>query len=510
LLLSILFCTLIIILQNAVLFLLLYLPLSLWNVHPAIPGVIAGLMLPIQLLLSANIFSLFFMPLPNEPEEKKQNREKHEKIIRPMLDKFGVTRTSILVVNDEIPLVMSFARIFGKKFLVVSTGAFDILTENEMEYLLKREICFLKRPDTGFFTSAVFIPFILAVASAWFYESARMTRLKRGTGAPYLAGVILNLVREIAEFPILLISRNRHKNADRFALNEEAEKTTLLVPCIEKMADVFIKPAGSGAPFRKHIFVSLRPFLPFDPIKASDTKVWHMFLNNDTLPKNQLITDGAHLENANFVFNLRNLMSSHPPHKFRFLLNHSDSPPEFFTELSKNTKTDYLLNKLPLTGFLAGITSVVLFRLWFGIPFIIAGASIIARIIINIKRVKRTCENSFTNHSAIKFSGKLNNFTIPDVIESRYSFIVGEYRNIPITLRQVIRSEEPLLFLQEDEVEVEGIIRVENIPFVDITKLTKPGKKPYTLRSANMIFQFLTASGLILAGALFLAIQIML
>jgi Zn-dependent protease with chaperone function len=510
LLLSIFSCILIIILQNAVLFLLLYFPLSLWNVHPVFPTVIAGLMLPIQILLSANIFSLFFMPLPNEPEEEKENREKYEKTIKTVLDESGIKRTSILVINDEVPLVMSFGRISGKKFFVVSTGAFSLLTDEEMKILIQREICLLKRPDTGFFTSAVFVPFILAVMSAWFYESARLTRLKKGTAAPYLAGIILNRVREVAEFLILFISRGRHGNADRFAVNKESHNTSLLASAVEKLSEVFIRPVKSGAPFRKHIFTSLRPFLPFDPIKASNIKIWRMFFSKNSWRENCFLSDGIYLEKNNYVFKLNNLLSSHPPLSDRFPAEEPASPPEVFGELSRETKSDFIINKLPLLGFLAGLLGVAFFKLWFGVPFILAGTAMIARMVIFIRKTGHTSENSFKNYSPVKIDGKVNNFLIPDEIESRYSFIVGENRNIPVSLRQVIRSEEALLFLQEDEVEVEGIVRIEDIPFVDITKIVRPGKKPYMLRSANTIFQFLTASGLILAGALFLAIQIML
>jgi Zn-dependent protease with chaperone function len=513
LLLSIFLCMLIVILQDLVLFTLLYIPLSLWNVHPLVPGIIAGLMLPVQFILSANIFSLFFMPHPGESEEEKQKRERYEEKIKSILDKHEISRTSILVKIDDIPLLMSFGRVFSKKFIVVSSGAFDLLSEEEMEILLKREIHILKRPGIGFFTSAVFLPFILSTASAWFYESARMTRLKRGTGAPYLAGVILNWARELAEFPILFISRRLHGDADDYATGKDTGKSELLLSALEKITSEFIKPAESGVPFRKHVFGGLRAFLPFDPIKASSIKIWHLFLEKDVRKNTSPAKDGINLENGNYMFNNRNSFSSHPPYNTRFHGNKQESAPEnesrnIFHDLSKDTRVDNFLNKLPLAVFSAGLLGIVFFRLWIGIPLILAGAVIIVRIFLHIRKTAQKTENSFENFSRVTFSGTLHNFSVPGEIEARYSFIVGEERIIPVIFRQVIRSEEPLLFMESDEVEIEGIVRIEDVPHVDINRISKPGKRPFILKSTGIILQFLTAFGLLTAGGLFILIQV--
>ena len=63
------------------------------------------------------------------------------------------------------------------------------------------------------------------------------------------------------------------------------------------------------------------------------------------------------------------------------------------------------------------------------------------------------------NFSPNTITGILRTFSIPGVVESFYSFVVGEEKILPVVLKQIYRSEDSLALMQGSEVTVDGTMR---------------------------------------------------
>jgi hypothetical protein len=448
---------------------------------------------------------MFFLPSIKETEEEKNERTNFEIKIRAILDKYLINNIGLLVFNDNIPVLFSFGKIAKRRYLVLSTGLLKMLDDTEIELLIYRETHFLKRLDTGLFTAAVFIPFVLNIISSWFFEVARFNRLKQSSTAPQLAGAIFYYLNKIMEFPLLFASRKRHSQA-----NATLSDLTKIIKVNDKISEIFLKVPDSGIPFRKKIYESLHPLLPFDFEKNSMIEIWRKFLNVSVEATSYTIL-GAILEKWNFHFKTGIIFSSHPSYQSFFKQTDYQKIEEptlnIIHEYTNSTKMDFFIKYIPLFCFLFGLLISIILRSWFGIPLIFLGIGILIQCVYSIRKSSFASKESLTNWSVLDDSGILRFYPSPGELECPYVYLATKTMNIPIILKQLFRSDDPLINYNGEVTSVQGKLRIENIPYIEIKRISLLSNEKKTIRSASLFLQFLISAALIISGSLIILLQ---
>ncbi|MFP4497594.1 MAG: hypothetical protein ACLFQV_05225, partial [Vulcanimicrobiota bacterium] len=266
--------------QNTAIFLFFWLLLSIWDIPYIYPLVITSLSFIFQLFFSYNAISLFFRASPPEFEQN-ETTIKNRKMIQKIMKKLNLENADLFFFQDDIPMILSLGHFMGKKALVISDGLLLLCTEQELDTLITREAWIQKKGLTGLSTIAGFIPFVINALIHWFFESAKMSQARKGSGAPQLAGLIAEKFNVVTEFVLLFTSQYRHKKADEYLFSKEKIETRHFQKAIRKIGLDFIKPVRQGPKFRKRIFQGLRFLLPFDPIQFKILKQWQLFLESE-------------------------------------------------------------------------------------------------------------------------------------------------------------------------------------------------------------------------------------
>jgi len=89
-----------------------------------------------------------------------------------------------------------------------------------------------------------------------------------------------------------------------------------------------------------------------------------------------------------------------------------------------------------------------------------------------------------------------------EIFETPYYFIDVNSKRIPIIFRQLIRNEEPLFRLISEKVKIDGVIRIQEIPYIEIRGIFPEGGKKRRVLSYNIWFRALLALGLLILGVL--------
>jgi len=446
--------------------------------------------------------------------ETDENFKDEKEFIRNILLESGVKDARILMAGDSIPFILSFSGISGSRFLAVSTGIINVLSEEERKILITREAHLMSRPDMGLFTAASFLPFALHVASSFFFESARMVNIHRRPGTTQLAGSILMGIKKILEFPLLFVSRSRHENADKYAIKTGTPHSQF-ERVVEKCATEFIKPVAAGSPFRKRIFEGLHLFLPFDPHRWQNLTIWRSFIQGDDI-KFPLIIIGKILEEKNLFTKEHLFLSGHPSILHRFFWGKSiDDSSEIATvtgkieSLCKNTAKDRIAISSSVFLLLWGVILSTSFKGIFGLPFIAAAIGMAFRHFYFRKRERASDKNFSNAHSKFEGEGILRGFNLPERVDAPFFFLDSEDVKAPLILKQLYRSEEPLFFLQEKSVKITGTIRVEEIPFIEIKTIRADDEKNRPIRSAHTWIQGFIILALLIIGLLLIILEFM-
>lgn len=500
--LSIISSIFILILQAIIFFFLIYLPLSLWHVDFLFAAIASVIFIIIQFFLCAPIYDLFFsvrLINPDETTDENEEKKSYEKALKEMVERLNV-KCRINLFEDSHPLMLSYGSLTGKNRLVISTGIFKILDPEEIEVLIRRELYFLKRADMGIFTTATFLPFIIHFLSSWFIETARESRLNRGTGASYLLGAILFYVYRVSEFFLLFVSRSRHRDADR-SLTKPEEKE-ILRNAVEKFSREFCKPVDNGPPFRKKIYAALRVFLPFDTTRAQNLVIWKTFSGTDM----GLVEIGKILEKNNAFYRTGGIFSTHPPYSRRFPESGKNEHNDIISQ--KISQADIAMSALSLFCFVGGVVAVVIFRGFFGLPLITLGIGIIIHLLLRLRKEKKAEGNRMRDSYRVELKGEIAERVVETQgIEAPYYFIVSDKIVIPVILRQLVRNEQPLMNILGDRVTVNGVVRFEEIPYLDVKKILYKDKKPGKILSSYARIRLIVSIFLILAGILMIAVE---
>ncbi|MCE1246310.1 MAG: hypothetical protein LWY06_06680 [Firmicutes bacterium] len=500
------YCIFIILLQSVIFFWLLELPLSLWNVHPVVAAAGALLFLIAQFKLSHPVYKLFFqVKLEEESEEDLQARKNKENDIGSFININGVKCDTILF-RESHPLILSFGSLGGEKTMVVSTGLVETLNEKELEVLMLREIYLMKRKDLGFFSAAAFLPFVILAASFWMTDAAKESRIKKGAGTSFLAGGILFHVYRAAAFLLMPLSKKRHRDADMSVLTGKfADIETGGI--IEKIGRAFCLPVKSGPPFRKKIYMAMHPLMPFDPLSMQDLLVWKNWLDIDV----SLSEIDKNLMESNAFYRRENMFSSHDSLSRRFNKPESRGSKKnkeiklpFDTD---NLKYEMFLGYLPAFFFAEGVIITLCLSGLFGIPLIFLGSMILIRLTGEIFKIKKSGDAWF-DMGRVTANGKVEAQFIENIIEAPWFFLNNGKTQIPLVLRQILRNDDSLLDFATDEVEVEGVFKTRNIPYIDISKITKQTGKNRTAAGGYYGMMFMIALCLIFAGVLMIAIEV--
>ncbi|MCD4784796.1 MAG: M48 family metalloprotease [Candidatus Eremiobacteraeota bacterium] len=501
--LSIISSIFILILQAVIFFFLIYLPLSLWHVDSIYAAIASVIFIIIQFFLCAPIYDLFFsvsLKKPDETTEENEEKKSYEKALNEMMKNLNV-QCRINLFEDSHPIMLSYGSITGKNRLVISTGLFKLLEPQEIESLMKRESYFLKRADMGIFTTATFLPFIILFLSNWFIETARESRLHRGAGASYLLGAILFYVYRASEFFLLFVSRSRHMKADEL-LAKPGEKKSLR-NAVEKLSREFCKPVQSGPPFRKKIYASLKVFLPFDTTRAQNLVIWKTFSGTNM----DLVEMGKILEKNNAFYRTFGIFSTHPPDSRRFPESGKDEHDDIISQ--KIGQSDIAMSAISLFCFAGGIVAVVISRGFFGLPLITLGIGIIIHLLLRFRKEKKAEGNGMRDFHRVELKGEIIERVVEDPgIEAPYYFIVSDEIIIPVILRQLVRNEDSLINIIGDKVVVDGVVRFEEIPYLDVKSIIYKNKKPGKISSAYVLSRVLVSIFLISAGVLMIAVEL--
>jgi len=504
LILSIISCIFILILQAIIFFFLIYIPLSLWHVDYIYTAIVSVIFIIIQFFLCAPIYDLFFsvkLKNPDETTNENEKKKSHEKALKDMIERLKV-KCSINLFEDSLPILLSYGSLDGKRRVVISTGIFEILEPEEIEVLLRRESYLLKRADMGIFSTATFLPFLILFLSNWFIETARESRLRRGTGASYLLGAILFYVYRVSEFFMLFVSRSRQNAADNSLTDPEDRE--IMKNAIAKFSREFCKPVDSGPPFRKKIYASMRAFLPLDSKRAENILVWKTFLNTEMEP----IEIGISLEKNNAFYKAGEIFSTHPPYSRRFPKSGKDEPDDIISQ--KTDRSSIIISALSLFCFAGGVVVVFICRGFFGLPLITLGIGIIIHLLLRYQKEKKTKGERMMDFHRVEVKGKIVERAVEKAeIEAPYYFIVSERLIIPLILRQLIRNEEPMMNVTGDNVKIDGVVRFEEIPYLDVKKiLYLDDKKPAKITSGYVWIRILLSLFLISVGVLMIMVEL--
>lgn len=521
-------CVFILALQGVILFYLLKLPLSLWFDATLTSAILSGVLLCVQVVLSGSIYDLFFLVDFEEMEaaEKKAEKKKDESdkdeskreqkdegsaedrsrfreeirgVIEGILTHMGVNG-HVVICGDPHPFILSYTGLTGGSRLVVSSGLAKMLEKPELEALVKREAFLLKNSSTKIFSIATFLPFLIMSLSNWMVETARELRKHRGTGASFLAGGILFYVYRAAEFFLLFISRARQAAAVKSIPQEDRQ---ILAQALEKAARGFCEPVKMGPPFRKLIYQSLRYFFPFDPVRVRNVLIWEKFLGRET----EILALSDRLQKTNPFYRMNGIFSSHPADISGYADNAGSNEPMPWSE--KELSRDLKMQSLPYILTIVGVVVSFAIRGYFGIPLILLGLSLAILTIYFIRSEKKNTSMELENSHRVKITGQLGDRYFGNNFEAPYYFVKRDDSYIPLILRQMGRDEEPLFFLTGDRVQADGVIRAQEMPYMEVRSLVVEEGKVRGIVSLNLWYRALLAVGIMALGAMIIVVQIM-
>ena len=448
------------------------------------------------------VMSLFFQPPPEDEDPEIFDRTRE---ITASLEKSGAGTVKVLLCRDTLPVLLSLSHPGGKKILALSTGLVELTEGEQLNLLIRREAVLLSRPDAWLFTAAGFLPFVAGAASAWFFESSRQLQAGRRPGTSHLAGVILSGFGNLLLLPLSPVARLRHHQADEEAAPEESDRQKLS-DALDKISRHFLPPVEEGAPFRKRIYQAMEMFLPFSPTFNRDVELWRNFIGEKDAPPS--IEVGKQIEAENCYFSRWGWTRCHPPLGRRFL-NSQNKPPagcQTITKLLNSSCQDLFMNLAP-AGFLSlGLFLSLSVRRLFGLPFILTGIALVARA-AHFSSSKSIPEKPEVN-KPFNAKGDVAGFLITGRLDGDHMFLQTRDRIIPLVLKQFSRTDESLLPLIGSQVKVQGDLRVERFPYLELNVITPLNeKKPRSIRSAHRILQVLLGLAMLLAGVLILMLE---
>lgn len=497
--------SLIFVFQGLLLFCLIQFPLSLWKVNPLYSTAVVLLSIIILLFYYAKIYDLFFLVKIYSEDEEKENPLYTDtlNIIKEKIDN-NINKCRLIHLKDPHPVFLSYGDLMGNKRLVISSGALELLTSQELQALTEREIILLKGLESKLISLTSFLPFFLYSISSWFIESAIETRLRKPAGTSYLAGAIIFYAGRVSEFFLLPLSRQRHLRADK-EYQQQNENSCALLNAIEKLSQAFGKPVKKGPPFRKRIYQAMKMFFPFDPVFSANTSLWQAFLD---LEETRLMHLQSALENKNPYTRTAEIFSSHPPATLRFLKCFNSQTIENFIEKlpfqEKDLSSRIRLSFVPVILTFIGAALSIIFRGIFGLPLVLLGAGLTISFLYPILMSKRKSSSQKSDH--IKIQGILWERTIPDKVDAPYYFIKSGNNILPLILKQLFRNEEYLNQYRTQQITAEGELKGEEIPYLLIKRITI--KNPHkVITSYNTFYKLAVSTGITLLGVLMLLIE---
>ncbi len=460
--------------------------------------------------LAPGIMGLFFGNPSGEDNDEIKNITPD---IQSRLSRLGVDGVDVLAVRDCLPVILSLSRPGGRRTLAITTGLLEEAGEDGAQLLLRREAFLLSRPDVGFFTAACFLPFVVGAASAWFVESSRQVHLGRRPGTSHLAGVILRKFQSLLLIPLAPIARIRHRKADQQATPSDNDRARLR-DVIEKISGPMQLPVREGHPFRRRIYQAMGPFLPFSPSRWQDALIWKLFAGGGENPPS-LMETALLLEEKNHYTACQARFRCHPslPGRFGHIsgeVKEKSRIHESLESLFRSSGEDLIINLAPTGFFILGVLLSAGARRLFGLPLILWGVALIIRRVHfrSSQAISGRKEKSPVN-TFMEAEGTLAGYHVENRIDGDFMFVQSEDKVIPVILRQFTRTDEILQSMTGKKVKIQGNLRVEGIPYLDINTVTTGDKNgARTVRSAHGILQVLSGMGLVTAGVLMLLLEL--
>jgi len=435
------------------------------------------------------------------------------------------------ILDCAYPITCSYGSWRGQTSIVVSTGLIELLSREELDCMLQREIQHLESGDfiplmlTGAF------PFLTYSLSKFFISIAMHFRFLRGVRTMASLGIFLMYVRKIASFFIYFASRARERRLDEIC-RRTAENPSLYRICLEKIriAEIhhcdmpwdleqkalalnFLAPLDCWDSFIESFF-RIRPGSPLAAVhmKPERHSAWSAYFELfSSHPLWRARLDGLQEEPVNgrpvqaaSVEKGSDSLCAEKPH------DRSVQPAE-----KRHYQTELAVYLSPLFSSLAAVLFILLFHGGLmGLPFLLGGMALLAVILFYYPLSFRSLTPlsalvarapSKLHGSPVVFKGKVYCDERQSIMPL-FLFFENDVMTIPLSMLSFFPLEIPVTGHEADEIyEVRGWIRKDPYLHIEIKSLRAKGKT--IISSAVPACSYIAALGFIALGIFLLALQ---
>lgn len=481
-----------------------------------------------------------------------QNSESpHSSLLKKLQESTRLKRTHRFGILDcTYPIICSYGWWRGQMRIVVSTGLIELLSPEELDCMLQREILHMESGDFVPLMLTGALPFLTYSLSKLFLSLAMHFRFVRGVRTMASLGIFLMYVRKIFSFFIYFASRARERRSDEIC-RRTAGILSLYRSGLEKIRDSEIH--HGDIPWSTEQKTLALNFLA--PIDCWDTFMESLF---HIPPGSPLAAVNMEPERHNVWNEYFELFSSHPLWNSRldgFLGGHgaagegipasgehdnkdsedyrmdtadkqdADKPDErsakkpYVNFLEKEKKRNFHIELAiylsPLFSSLAAILLILLFHGGLmGLPFLLGGAALLAVLLSCYPLSFRSLTPlsalmarapSALHGGPIVLKGKVYYDERQSIVPHCF-FFENEVIALPMFMLSFFPLELPVTGTEADDIyEVRGWMRREPHLHIEIKSLQIKGK--IIISSALPACSYIAALGFIALGIFLLALQ---
>ncbi|MGV8122180.1 MAG: M48 family metalloprotease [Candidatus Xenobiia bacterium LiM19] len=459
-----------------------------------------------------------------------QNDESpHSSLLKKLKESIRLKRTPRLGILDcTYPIICSYGWWRGQMRIVVSTGLIELLSGEELDCMLQREILHMESGDFVPLMLTGAVPFLTYNLSKLFLSLAMHFRFVRGVRTMASLGIFLMYVRKIFSFFIYFASRARERRSDEIC-RRSAGILSLYRSGLEKIRASELH--HGDIPWSTEQKTLALNFLA--PIDCWDTFMESLF---HIPPGSPLAAVNVEPERHNVWSEYFELFSSHPLWSSRLEafpggytaagegISASDDhdkkdserkPDERSLEKKRNFHIELAIYLSPLFSSLAAILFIVLFHGGLmGLPFLVGGSTLLAVLLSCYPLSFR----SLTPLSALMARAPSALHGGPIVLKGRVYyderqsivphcfFFENEVIALPMFMLSFFPLELPVTGTEADDIyEVRGWMRREPHLHIEIKSLQIKGKT--VISSAIPACSYIAALGFIALGIFLLALQ---
>jgi heat shock protein HtpX len=184
-----------------------------------------------------------------------------QSMVSRLAERAGIPKPKVALIKSDVPNAFATGRGPSSSAVAITTGAEDVLSEDELEGVIGHEISHIKNRDTLVMVLAAAIAGAIGYIAFWARWSLLMGGSRRNDGGGGLiALVLLAILIPLAAIMVrMAISRGREYSADRGAADVTG-RPRYLADALERIEGyVRKKPSRGGNPATSHLFI-VNPF----------------------------------------------------------------------------------------------------------------------------------------------------------------------------------------------------------------------------------------------------------